>query len=423
MLTAEENERITRVGPSTEMGECLRRYWWPLCLSTELAESDGPPLRVRLLGEDLIAFRDTSGSVGLVSSLCPHRRAPLFFGRNEEYGLRCVYHGWKFDRFGNCVDMPSEPAGTALQAKVKLCAYATYEAGGVVWCYMGPKDLQGDVPDFEWMRAPIISRYISKTIERCNWLQGLEGGFDTSHSSFLHCNSTGDQKALRQRDRSPKVEVQRTDYGCRYVSIRNIDREGKYVRVYHYIMPAYQMRGNVAGRFGEYRELPRINGHIWVPMDDETTAVYNWILAYNKGTALDAEWLQRCEARMGRGPDDLIPGTFQLKRNLSNDYLINRETQKVSTYTGIFGINTQDFAVQEGMGTICDRSKEFLGTSDKAIVLIRRLLFEAIELVANGGQPRGLASKAYRNLRPHDGIVPSGDQWHDCFADDLVAKW
>ena len=165
MLTVAENERVTRVGAGTPGGKFFRRYWVPACLSTELPENDGAPLRVRLLGENLVAFRDTEGKIGLVEAYCPHRRAPMFFGRNEECGLRCVYHGWKFDRNGDCTDMPSEPAGTTLQAKVKILAYPTVEKGGVVWTYMGPKEAQPPEPDYEWLRAPPEKRNVSKTFE------------------------------------------------------------------------------------------------------------------------------------------------------------------------------------------------------------------------------------------------------------------
>jgi len=227
MLTPEENIRLTRVSRGAPMGELMRRYWQPACLSSELPENDGAPLRVRLFCEDLIAFRDSEGKTGLVEAYCPHRRAPLFFGRNEECGLRCVYHGWKFDRAGNCVDMPSEPAGTTLQAKVKLLAYPTVEKGGVVWTYMGPPALIPPEPDYEWTRAPEKHRFVSKTYENCNWLQALEGGLDTAHSSFAHNNYMGDESVLRQKDRSPKIEVERTDYGYYYVSTRDLGADGK----------------------------------------------------------------------------------------------------------------------------------------------------------------------------------------------------
>ncbi len=423
MLTAEENTRLTRVSPGTPMGTLMRRYWQPACLSSELREPDGAPLRVRLMGEDLIAFRDTSGKAGLVDAYCPHRRAPLFFGRNEECGLRCVYHGWKFDRHGNCVDMPSEPAGTTLQQKVKLLAYPCVEKGGVVWTYMGPKDQQPPEPDYEWTRAPETHRFVSKTFENCNFLQGLEGGLDTAHSSFAHNNFKSDKSEPRQRDRSPKIDVERTDYGYYYVSTRDMGNEGRYVRVYQYLMPAQQMRSNTVGWFGGKNERPRIDGHIWAAIDDEHTWVYNFMCSYDETVAFDEAWIEERESNMGRGSNDLIPGTFRLKRNQSNDYLLDRQMQKTRNYTGIVGINTQDFALQEGMGPVCDRSREFLGTSDKAVVAMRRLLLEAVGVAEKGGNPRGLDPAYCRTVRPHDRIVPPGEDWRAIFDKELSAKW
>jgi phenylpropionate dioxygenase-like ring-hydroxylating dioxygenase large terminal subunit len=423
MLTVAENERATRVEPGTPGGKFFRRYWLPACLSTELPENDGAPLRVRLLGENLVAFRDTDGKVGLVEAYCPHRRAPLFFGRNEECGLRCVYHGWKFDQNGDCVDMPSEPTGTTLKAKVKILAYPTVEKGGVIWTYMGPKEEQPPKPDYEWLRAPSEKRNVSKTFENCNWLQGLEGGLDTAHSSFAHNNHMGEKSVLRQRDRSPRIDVERTDYGYYYVSQRDIGADGSYVRVYHYVMPAQQMRANTMGWFGGRNEVPRLDGHIWVPIDDYTTHVYNWNCAYDSTIEMSDAWKAKREADMGRGMDDIIPGTFRLKKNQSNDYLINREMQKTKNFTGIVGVNTQDFALQEGMGPICDRSKEFLGTSDKAIVAMRRILLEGIATAENGDKPRGVDAQSYRMVRPHDRIVPKGQDWQDAFEEELKAKW
>ena len=423
MLTVEENERVTRVGPGTPAGKLFRRYWWPMCLSGELPEKDGAPLRVRLLGEDLIAYRDTEGKVGLIDAYCPHRRAPLFFGRNEECGIRCVYHGWKFDRNGDCVDMPSEPAGTTLQAKVKLLAYPTIEKGGVVWTYMGPKDLLPPEPDYEWTRAGEKHRFVSKTFEDCNWLQGLEGGLDTAHSSFAHNNHMGDNSVLRQKDRSPRIDVERTGFGYTYVSTRDLGPEGEYIRVYQYILPALQMRANMMGWFGGKSEVPRIDGHIWAPIDDETTHVYNFMYSYDRSIPFTPEWIEERESSMGRGKDDTIPGTFKLKRNKENDYLIDRRMQKTKNYTGIAGINTQDFALQEGMGAICDRSGEFLGTSDKAVVAMRRLLLEAVDAAERGSAPRGLDPASCRAVRPFDNIVPPGTDWRDAFAKELTAKW
>ncbi len=422
MLSVAENERITHVGKGTPGGEYLRRYWWPACLAKELPENDGAPLRVRLMGEDLIAFRDTEGNVGLVEAYCPHRRAPLFFGRNEECGIRCVYHGWKFDRHGDCVDMPSEPAGTTLQAKVKILAYPCIEKGGVIWTYMGDKDKQPPEPDYEWTRAPATHRYVSKTFENCNWLQTLEGGLDTAHSSFAHNNKLGARDNLRQHDKAPHLEVERTDYGYYYASTRKVDA-GKYIRVYHFVMPAQQMRASIIGYEGVRNKPARLDGHIWVPIDDHTTHVYNIMCAPHPEDELVPEAVEAREVAAGRGQVNNIPGTFRLKRNQSNDYLIDRQMQKTQNYTGIVGVNTQDFALQEGMGPIVDRSKEFLGTSDKAIVAMRRLILEAINLNEKGENIRALDSDTYRGIRAYDRVIPADKEWKDVMKEDLVAIW
>jgi phthalate 4,5-dioxygenase len=423
MLTAGENERITRVGPGTPAGALFRRYWQPACLSSELPERDGAPLRLRLLGEDLIAFRDSTGAVGLVDAFCPHRRAPLFFGRNEECGLRCVYHGWKFDRHGDCVDMPSEPAGTTLQAKVNILSYPCVEMAGLVWTYMGPNDRIPPLPDYDWLRAPESQRHISKTYEDCNWLQGLEGGLDTAHSSFAHNNNLASKNELRLRDKAPRIEVERTDYGYAYSSHRNLGADGSYVRVQQYFMPAQQWRGQVRTWDGKLTPVPRNFGHIWMPADDVSTFVYNIHYNCDPKTQLTPEMMEHHEKEFGRGRDDVLPGTFRLKRNRDNDYMIDRRMQKTQNYTGIVGVNTQDFALQENMEPICDRSREFLGTSDKAIVAMRRMLLEAIDIVAKGGDPGGLDPASARDLRSWDNIVPPGRDWHDILAPDLKAQW
>jgi len=311
MLSREDNERLVRVGSGTPAGELFRRYWQPACLSTELSEPDGAPVRVRLLGEDLVAFRDTKGRVGLVEAFCPHRRAPLFFGRNEACGLRCVYHGWKFDVDGNCVDMPSEPEGSPLKATVRIKAYPTNEKAGIVWAYLGPQDAMPEPPDYEWTRAPATHCHVSKTYEACNYLQALEGGLDTAHSSFLHNLKLGDTMQLRQRDRAPRLEVERTDYGYYYVSTRQAGADGTYVRLYHYVMPFQQMRGGLRGLWGR-NEVPKLDGHIWVPIDDEQTNVYNWCYSADPEIAISAELAEVFEHHSGRGKDDLIPGTFVL---------------------------------------------------------------------------------------------------------------
>ena len=424
MLRREDSERLVRVGAGTPAGELFRRYWQPALLSTEIAEKDGAPVRVRLLGEDLLAFRDTSGRVGLVDAYCPHRRAPLFYGRNEECGLRCVYHGWKFDADGNCTDLPSEPAASPMKAGTKIKAYPTVERGGVVWTYMGPAEEKPPEPDYEWTRAPETHRAVSKSYQACNYLQGLEGGLDTAHVSFLHNNRMGDRNNLFVRDGAPKIDVFETDYGYYYVSSRKSDADNNFVRVYQYTLPFQQMRPNIlqTGLSSNHR-VPRIDGHIWVPIDDEQTHVYNWAYGYDASCALDPAAVEESEAFYGRGADDYIPGTFRLKANASNDYFIDRRDQKTKSFTGIRGVNTQDVALQEGMGAIVDRTREHLGTSDRAIVVMRRMLLEATRMVESGKPPRGTDAEAYRSVRPHDGLVPAGADWRNAFAAALAPKW
>ncbi|MFN2460674.1 MAG: Rieske 2Fe-2S domain-containing protein [Candidatus Velthaea sp.] len=422
MLKPQDNERITRVGPGTPMGELQRRYWIPAALSEELPERDGAPIRVRLLSEDLVAYRDTDGNVGLVSAYCPHRRAPMFFARNEECGLRCVYHGWKFDRTGNCVDMPSEPPDSLFKTKVTIPAYPTWEGGGLIWTYMGPPEAMPPPPDYELVRAPETHRFASKTYEECNWLQALEGGLDTSHSSFAHNLDIHDKNYLRSQDTAPRLEVHRTDYGYTYAGIRTLRGE-QYVRAYHYIMPAQQMRGRVMGRKGGMEKVPTINGHIWVPIDDRTTWVYNWMYSYDPSIPITHEYGVEFETKYGRGPDDLLMPGYRLKKNLRNDYMIDRDLQKNQTFTGIEGINTQDMALQEGMGPIVDRSQEHLGTSDRAIIVMRQLLMEAMSALEEGQPVRATDPATYRTIRAVDLTIPLVAEWREALKDELVAKF
>ncbi|GGI02430.1 Rieske 2Fe-2S domain-containing protein [Egicoccus halophilus] len=424
MLKAEQNEAITRVGPGTPMGEVMRRYWQPALLAQEVAEPDSPPVRVQLLGESLVAFRDSRGEVGLIDSKCPHRRAPMFFGRNEEAGLRCVYHGWKFDTAGNCVDLPSEPPDSPLKAKINMTAYPTHEAAGVVWAYLGPRAEMPEAPDYEWMRAFKGGGGVSRTNERANWLQALEGGIDTTHSSFAHNNDLSTTSLLRQQDTHPKLEVEVTDYGFRYASIRRISENRRYIRVYQFVMPFQQIRPATVAWDGQPNDMPTMHGHLWAPMDDYTTAVYNFMAPTDLDIPLSREDFERSESRAGRGPEHFIGETYWLQRNASNDYLIDREVQRTQTYTGIEGINTQDFALQEGMDPICDRSREHLGTSDRAIIAARRLLLDAIEDVQAGRPLRGTDRQITSQIRPAEAILTEEDgDWRDYFKGELVARW
>ena len=422
MLSREDNERITRTNAGTPMGEAFRRYWIPAALSTELPQADGAPIRVRLLGEDLVAFRDTSGNVGLVTAFCPHRRAPMFFGRNEEHGLRCVYHGWKFDRSGACVDMPSEPPDSLFKTKVAIASYPTWEGGGMLWTYMGPPEKQPPLPDYELVRVPPTHRFTSKTLQHCNYLQGLEGGLDSSHATIMHRDNIGDRSWLSVYESLvPRIDVERTGYGYMYTGIRQFPTE-QWVRAYQYVMPAMQMRGSISGNFNRPGIPPKIDGHIWIPMDDVNCYVYNFAYSYDATTPFPQEAAISEEIHFGRGPDDLLPD-FSLKQNASNDYGIDRQQQKTFSFTGINGVNTQDVALQEGMGPIVDRTKEHLGTTDRAIIALRQLLLEATRAVESGEAVRGVDPSAYRHVRPVDHKIAPGLEWRTALADELQAKF
>jgi phthalate 4,5-dioxygenase oxygenase subunit len=424
MLTREENERLTRVGPGTPMGEVMRHYWIPALLVDQLPVPDCPPVRVRLLGEDLVAFRDTHGRVGLLEEYCPHRLASLFLGRNEEDGLRCVYHGWKFDVGGRCVDMPNEPAASRFKEKVLLRSYPTAEMGGVIWTYMGPTEKMPPPVAMEWTRAPAAHRFISQTHEYCNYLQCVEGGIDTCHGSFLHNNDLSDQAAFHRIDRAPRLEVERTSYGFRYVGLRDLGEIGTYLRLYQFVLPFHQFRSQQIvrrkGKDGGNREaIPIEKGHMWVPVDDHNTMIYNWMLAVDEEKPLTPEFVAKQEDSAGRGPDG---ETTVRHRVRENDWLIDREVQRRQTYTGIKGVNTQDLAVQESMGPIVDRSREHLGTSDQAIITCRRILLDVLRDFERGIEPLGVDPRTYRNVRAADIVIPKDRRWQE-IADESVARW
>jgi phthalate 4,5-dioxygenase oxygenase subunit len=421
MLSPADNERLTRIGQGTPMGTLFRRYWVPALLSEEVPEADGAPVRVRLLGEDLVAFRDSEGAIGLISAYCPHRRAPLFFGRNEECGLRCVYHGWKFDRNGTCVDMPSEPPDSLFKTKVTIDAYPTWEGGGMIWAYLGPPELQPEPPGHELVRAPATHRDVSKSFEDCNFLQALEGGIDPTHASIMHNQNIGDRSFLNNYDQLvADIHLDRTDYGFTYAGIRSLP-ESAWVRGYHWIMPSFHMRASVEGLFGNRSEEPQINGHIWVPIDDEHTWVYSFSYSHDPARPLSHDKLLARETRRGRGTN--LEKNYMPRNNRSNDYNIDRQLQKTKSMTGIPGINTQDFALQEGMGRIVDRSQEHLGTTDRAIITLRQVLFAALDTLEAGGQMPAVDPATYRNVRSFDRLIPKDAEWRTATKADVLTKY
>lgn len=401
MLSKERNERLTRVGPNTPMGKTMRRYWIPVALSWELPAPDCAPVRVRILGEDLVAFRTTDGKVGLLDEYCPHRQASLWLGRNEENGIRCVYHGWKFDATGQCVEQMNEPRPFC--ANIKATAYPTYEAAGIVWAYMGPKDKQPTPPVFDWTKLPDNHRVVSKVAQMCNWLQALEGGIDTSHFTILHRALKKDalQPGISPDDVSirsgaPSLEVDLTDYGYRYFGIRPLG-DTIYVRGYHFVMPFTQIRPPGPGK-------NETHGHFWVPIDDYNCMVWNFYADYDEPTSDSVEHGNA----YGIHVDE--KNGFKSIYNRKNNWMIDRDMQRTETFTGIEGINTQDRAVQESMGPIVDRTKEHLGPADRAISVTRKLLLEATDALERGEDPLG--SKAtYDDLRPAEAVYARSADW------------
>ena len=422
MLTREENELLTMTGAGTAMGDAIRRYWIPALLSRELPEPDCPPVKLQLLGERLVGFRDTAGRIGLVDGLCPHRRASLWLGRNEEHGLRCVYHGWKFDVDGRCVDQLNEPEPFC--QKIRLKAYPTVEMGDVIWAYMGPHENMPAPPRFEWAQVAESHRHVSKVWEECNWLQALEGGIDTSHAPILHRAIT--PNATRPgipllgpfvRGGKPTLEVDFTDYGYRYVGIRPLGDDQTYVRAYHYVMPFTQIRPQQIGRGRDGGDRTLIAGHMWVPIDDANCMVWNWMYSFGDEPLTDED---RMERGNGNGPDHVDQQSFRSVRNKQNNWRIDRQVQKTETFTGIEGINTQDRAVQESMGSVVDRSQEHLGPADRAVIAARRLLLQAIRTVQEGGDPPGVGTSYYQ-ARGIEKIFPQTSTWRDTVLPEMYA--
>ncbi len=379
MLTREENELLTRTGPGTPMGALMRRYWIPALFSDRLPEPDCAPVRVRLLGENLVAFRDTEGRVGLLDERCPHRTASLYYGRNEECGLRCVYHGWKFDIEGNCVDLPSEPPESDFRRKVRITAYPCVERGGVAWAYMGPPELKPEFPELEWTLLPDSHRFATRRLQECNWLQGLEGGFDTSHLAFLH-RGTAEVSRLNVPSR---YEVVPTDFGLVAGTGRDLDGDEMSWSSNLMIMPFHKI----------FATEPNA-AHIWVPMDDENTMLYS--IDFQLHRPLEDDEIEPSTSWIGIHTENL-PGSDRAVQNRDNDYMIDRAVQQSgASYTGMKGLSIQDSAIQESMGPIADRTIEHLGVSDTAIIQIRRLLLESLSDLERGKTPPGLDPTSYR---------------------------
>jgi phthalate 4,5-dioxygenase oxygenase subunit len=410
MFTEQDNEELTRVGPGTVMGEYLRRHWMPFLIADEVALPDGAPMRTRLLGEDLIVFRDTNGRLGLLDRYCPHRRVDLFFGRNEECGLRCVYHGWKFDVEGNVMDMPAEPANSPMRDEVKIKSYPIMEWGGVIWAYMGPREhMPEKPPELEWGLVPAANRHVGKRLQENNYAQGVEGGIDSSHVGLLHSlldpskpNATfrERQRAIDPRvsylakDTAPKFFVRNTPYGLRIGARRNASDSEYYWRITQFLAPFYTM---IARR----DDSTPIAGHAWTPIDDHNT--WTFTFHWHPTKALDDDYDPQA-VNVPVHQD----GSYRPINNRSNNYGINRDKQRLYSSSGIEGIGLQDSAIQETMGPIVDRSREILASGDAAIVAYRKLMLQqARHLRETGELPLPKQPDLYR-VRSAGIVLPRG---------------
>ena len=387
MLTYEENKMLTETGPGTPMGEVFRRFWLPVMLSTELPGPDCDPKRLRVLSEDLIAFRDTDGRVGVVDAYCPHRGAPMFFGRNEESGLRCVYHGWKFDVEGACVDLPNAPEGETFKNKVTITSYSAVDKGGAIWVYMGPKDKQPPLPGLRFMDLPDNQRYTWKMHIECNYFQSLEGDADASHANFLH-NTLGDQSnnprlAVRRADLAALTDlvprysiIEDTEYGLMNVVTRDYTPGKKRVNIGHWIMPAVTTAGS---------DRVVSQNNIRVPIDDKNCMF--WRVRFNQNEPLDEKELWQMKHGGWLYPP-LQAGTYTGVDNIHNDYNIDRVAQRNYSYTGIKSFSTQDTALIESQrGPIMDRSLERLVSADEEIIRVRRHLLKMARDLQEGKDP------------------------------------
>lgn len=420
MLRREQNELLTRAGPETPGGKLFRSYWLPALLADELSSNECPPVRVKLLSERLLAFRDTQGRYGLIDEFCAHRGVSLWFGRNEENGLRCSYHGWKYDVTGQCVEVPSKPAESGYCKRIKLKSYPLVEHGGILWTYMGPSARRPPLPAFEFALVPPEQRFVAKRMQESNWLQALEGGIDSSHVSWLHRGdldsdplfkgAKGNQYNLA--DARPVFEVVESPGGL-YIGARRNAEAGKYYwRITPWIMPCFTMippRGNHP-----------VHGHFWIPIDDYNC--WAWGFDYHPLRPLTKAEVQ--SMRDGKGIYvKFVPGTYRPLANKDNDYLLDRAAQKAGrTFSGVEGIAMQDASLQESMGPIVDRTKENLVSTDNGIIMARHRLLKAIKaLIEKDETPPGV-DPAHHQVRSAAVILPPDQSFQDGAKEALTIR-
>jgi phthalate 4,5-dioxygenase len=397
MLSRQDNEMLTRVGPGTPMGTLFRRYWLPVALSEELPQPGAPPVRVRALGEDLVAFRDASGSPGLIDEFCIHRRASLFFGVCEDVGLRCIYHGWKFDAQGRCVDMPtSTKPPESYRDRLRIKSYPVREAAGAIWAYMGPKELEPPFREFGWVKQFPNHSHVFKMLEECNFAQAIEGGLDMAHAPILHRRRPFSERGMPNTfidehspattdDLTPRTHVQYSAYGMRLISEQKKDETTDVVAIIPFIPPAF----TVVPPFNQNTGERMVN--FWMPRDDYSSWHIQWLYSASGGP-IDVE--RRIEIG-----GHWVDKDYKKLRNKSNNYLLNRDAQKTRNFSGMEGIVTEDHALNESQGAIMDRTRERLGSIDVAVVAMRRLLLAGAKSVMEGRDPPGLRGERFDEIQ------------------------
>ncbi|MBV6304135.1 Rieske 2Fe-2S domain-containing protein [Candidimonas humi] len=408
-MNASSINDLLRVGPGTPMGNFMRRYWLPAALSSEV-QADGAPVRIMILGEKLIAFRDSAGRVGILDHRCPHRCASLFMGRNEENGIRCVYHGWKFDVDGNCLDMPNVPERQDFRAKVHAKAYKAAERNGLIWVYMGED--QDSPPELPHIEANLIANSKIWCLQRqCNWLQALEGDIDTSHVGFLHVGALTpedlpEDSPLRPtvHNRSPEYKVRTTDWGAMYGAYRESEDGRMSWRVAHFLFPFWTMTPNILF-------ATRAIARAWVPMDDTHVMLFDITGGVDEGNPFFTTKLKNGEPmyqKIRRKPN----GTGWFDRWLPidgehNDWGMDRQAQRdMIHYTGIDNPSMQDQSITESMGPITDHSFEHLAPTDQMIAIVRRQLAQALDKFRGSQAAAPCAPDTYFGAR-------SGSFWVD----------
>lgn len=409
------------------MGELMRRYWIPAALSVDVV-ADARPTAIRLLGEDLIVFRDSDGTAAITSVRCPHRGAPLIYGRNEDCGLRCVYHGWKFDTSGACVDMPTEPPGTKLKDSVRLLAYDCRERNGVIWVYMGPGRAP-ELPELEWNLVPDDNVFLSLRVQECNWLQALEGELDSSHAPILHSRLDSRLKdSAWYADLAPRFELLDTDYGAMVAARRQGKDNRAYWRINQFLVPFYTL-------VPPSPPVATLSGHAWVPIDDETTLCF--MFTYHPTEPLSQRTREMFrDGFHGRetghlsiqGRDTTVGANVPYARYRPqltelNDFGFSDELQRTTYFSGLPGLWVQDAACQSGVEPILDRTQEHLGSSDAGILRARRILRAAAEGLRDEGRvPVGAVEPSAFHVRAAALLLDDDESWPEAAAKHVYGR-